>query len=108
MNAVWRAIAVAVPVLLPSSAVAQERVSEWWWGVHPMGWMWGAWGVGMMLMMLVFWALLIAGVVLGVRWLARQGGTSHPDEALEILRRPYAKGEIDRDEFEAKRRDLDR
>jgi len=108
MNVVRRAITVAVLVLLPSSAVAQERAYEWWWGGHPMGWMWGAWGIGMMLMMLVFWGLVIAGVVLGVRWLARQGGMSHADEALEILRRRYAKGEIDRDEFEAKRRDLHR
>ncbi|MGH7332997.1 MAG: SHOCT domain-containing protein [Candidatus Rokuibacteriota bacterium] len=108
MKVVWRAVTVAVSTLLPSWAAAQGRPDEWWWGVHPMGWMWGAWGIAMMLMMLVFWGLVIAGVVLGVRWLARQGGTSHQDEAIETLRRRYAKGEIDRDEFEAKRRDLER
>ena len=31
--------------------------------------MWGAGGLVMMLTMLVFWGLLIAGLVLGVRWL---------------------------------------
>ena len=44
--------------------------------MHPMGWMWGAWGVGMMLMMLVFWGLIVTGIVLGIRWLARQGRDS--------------------------------
>ena len=59
----------------PSNGGAQERAFEWSWGMHPMGWMWGAWGFGMMLMMLVFWGLLIAGIVVGIRWLARQGGS---------------------------------
>ena len=38
----------------PRSAWAQERGADWGWGMHPMSWMWGAWGLGMMLMMLVF------------------------------------------------------
>jgi len=31
------------------------------WGMHPM---WGVWGIGMMLFMLVFWGSVIAGIVL--------------------------------------------
>jgi putative membrane protein len=64
------------------------------------------WGLGMMLMMVVFWGVIIAGIVLGIRWLSAQGGGSSPDRALEILRQRYARGEIDREEFEARRRDL--
>jgi hypothetical protein len=30
--------------------------------------MWGAGGIVMMLMMLVFWGLVIAGLVVGLRW----------------------------------------
>lgn len=60
----------------------------------------------MMLMMLVFWALVIAGLVLGIRWLARQGQHERPDRALDILRERYARGEINKEEFEARRRDL--
>ena len=44
----------------------------------------------MMLMMLVFWALVIIGLVLGIRWLTRQGREEHPDYALDILRERYA------------------
>lgn len=54
-------------LLVPGSAWAQERVYEWHWGMHPM---WGVSGLGMMLLL---WAILITGTVLGIRWLVAQG-----------------------------------
>ena len=101
------AVAVAASVLsLPMTAWGQDR--PWGgWEIHPMMWgMWGAWGIGMMLMMLVFWGVVIAGIVLGIRWLASQGGAARRDSALDILRQRYARGEIDREEFLARKRDL--
>ena len=92
--------------LATGTAWAQERGAEWSWAMHPMSWMWGVWGVGMMFMMLVFWGLVVAGIVLGIRWLAGQGRTTPTDPALEILRQRYARGEINKDEFEARKRDL--
>src|SRR5262245_17124445 len=86
----------------PAVAWAQERAWEW----HPMWGMWGAWGLGMMLFMLVFWALVIVGLVLGLRWLAMPGRESRSDAALDILRQRYARGEINKDEFDTKKRDL--
>ena len=74
------------------------------WGGHPM--MWGAWGFGMMIMMILFWALIIVAIVVGIRWLVGQGKESRPDSGLEILRQRYARGEINKDEFEARKRDL--
>jgi putative membrane protein len=90
---------------LPGAAWAQERPYDFW-GMHPMWGMWGAWGFGMMLMMLVFWGLIIVGLVLGIRWLVGQGRESRSDTALDILRQRYARGEIDKEEFEARKRDL--
>ena len=90
--------AVGVPML----AWAQERPYEYW-GMH---YMWGPWGIGMMLMMLVFLGLVIAALVLGIRWLVTQGRESRSDSALDILRQRYARGEIDKDQFEAIKRDL--
>ena len=58
--------------------------------MHPMMFIWGAGGLVMMLMMLVFWGLVIAGLVLGVRWLAGQGRAGERDEPLQILRQRYA------------------
>jgi putative membrane protein len=60
--------------------------------------------------MLLVWAGAIVAAVLAVRWLwgsSRSApGAERDDAALEILRRRYARGEIDREEFEAKKRDL--
>ena len=102
-------IALMLPTasLVPALAIAQERPWERGWGMHPGWWMWGAGGMVMMLMMLVFWGLVIAGVVLGIRWLSRQGREERSDRALDILRERYARGEINKEEFEARRRDLD-
>lgn len=61
--------------------------------------------------MLLFWGLVIAGVVLLVRWFG--GGPSSSSAspgrgktALEILGERYARGEIGKEEFEQKKRDL--
>ena len=97
---------LALVLLAPPSALAQDRGWEGQWGMHPMMFMWGAGGLVMMLMMLVFWGLVIAGLVLGVRWLAGQGHPARRDEAFEILRQRYARGEIDQQEFETRKRDL--
>ena len=70
--------------------------------------LWGIWGIGMMLFMFLFWGLVIVGIVVGIRWLVRQGRPEGTDSALEILRQRYARGEINREEFEGKRRDLQR
>ena len=89
---------------LPLPPWVQERA--WEWGSHPMWGMWGAWGVGMLLVMLTFWVLVIVGLVALVRWLVIQGRDSRTDTALEILRQRYARGEINKDEFDARKRDL--
>ncbi len=68
------------------------------WGMHTLG--------GGFLMFL-FWGVIIGGIALLVVGLARQGarpagrGESPRSESpMEILKRRYAGGEIDREEFE--------
>jgi putative membrane protein len=78
----------------------------WDWGWHPMWGMWGAWGVGMLLVMLTFWVFAIIALVAGIRWLIGQGRQPGRDHALEILRERYARGEVSKEEFDAKKRDL--
>lgn len=59
------------------------------------------------LMMIVYWVAVVVGVVFLVRYLVRLGRPSErEDSALEILRKRFAKGEISREEFEEKRKDL--
>lgn len=57
---------------------------------------------------MLFGMLLIVGIVLLTVWLFRQSGARRDREEtpLEILKKRYAKGEIDKEEFEQKKRDL--
>jgi putative membrane protein len=71
-----------------------------------MWWMWGAGGLVMMLVVLAFWGVLIAGIVVAIRWFLVQGQEARSDTALQILRERYARGELSREEFEARKRDL--
>jgi putative membrane protein len=86
----------------------------WHDGMGYAGW----WGIG--LAMLFFWALVIVGVVLLVRWAGgshRTGGAgpvppapgppaaAPPDQALRILGERFARGEIDEEEYR-RRRDI--
>ena len=66
------------------------------------------------LMMILFWGGLITAIVLAVRYLGgsrhgSSGGTTQepPGQTpLDILKERYARGEIDREEFEERRRVL--
>jgi putative membrane protein len=54
-----------------------------------------------------FLAVVVVGIVLIVQAVSRgRPGTPGPDSARETLRRRYANGEISREEFEQKMRDL--
>jgi putative membrane protein len=57
--------------------------------------------------MVLFWALFVAAMVLLIRYLVRHTRwTGHDSTAMAILRERYARGEIMKEEFEQKRKDL--
>jgi putative membrane protein len=65
------------------------------------------WGMGgMMVLAVLFWAAVLVALAAAVWWLVRRGQRGPGDKALETLRERYARGEISREEFEARRRDL--
>lgn len=71
----------------------------------------GGWGMGFGgPFMILFWIVVIVGVVVLVKWVLDQSSAdkgSRDKSALEILRERYAHGEINREEYEQKRRDLE-
>jgi len=73
------------------------------WGDHD-GWHWGGWLL-MTLTMLVFWGLVAWAVVSLVRRGQEPAGGAPPPrepDAEEILRRRFANGEIEEDEYRAR------
>ncbi|MDE2309501.1 MAG: SHOCT domain-containing protein [Betaproteobacteria bacterium] len=69
------------------------------------GWMMG----GMWPLSILFWILIIVGVVLIARWLMARGGqgkASPAESPIDILKTRYAKGEIDKEAFETMKRDI--
>lgn len=58
--------------------------------------------------MLLWWALIIAGIVFVIRWLRGKGtGNGGAHSALTILHERYAKGEIKKEEYEEKKKVLE-
>lgn len=66
---------------------------------------WTPWHMGGWLMMLLFWIAVIAFAVWMVRGMSGARSREEPT-ALEILKQRYARGEIDKTEFEQKKKDL--
>ncbi len=74
-------------------------MSGWGMGYGLFGW----------LTMFLFWILIIAAVVLAVRWFMNEGklkGLRKEATPLNILKKRYASGEIDREQFETMKRGL--
>lgn len=68
----------------------------------------GVFGPGMFgggLLMVLLWLIPLALLVAFIMYLTRPGGTAERS-ALDILKERYARGEIGKDEFEQKKRDI--
>ncbi len=75
------------------------------WGHEQMMWGFGGWW------MMIFWIVVVVAVIFLIKWLVERGKTGggeseKQERSLDILKKRYARGEIDRKEFEQKRRDL--
>lgn len=69
----------------------------------------GGYGFGGIFMIL-WWVLIIIGIVALVKWIGASSGaggrSSGDSKALDILKERYARGEIDEQEFQKRKRDL--
>ena len=95
---------------LAAPAWAQAGQEPGAWHMHDWGMGWGGgmgWGVGMFLWPLLTIGLLAVLAVALFRWLGA-GGTVGPrtQTARDILDARYARGEIDREEYQRRRQDI--
>lgn len=56
---------------------------------------------------ILFWILIIGLVIWAFGQFSRQAGKRTANDPLDILKRRYARGEIDKEEYEQRRRDLE-
>ena len=107
----WHTSGVIALLLGVWTHAVAASTEEWGpWGMHMM---WGSWGIGMMIMMFLFWAAIIVGIVVLIRWLITAGSAGHKpvtgyglENALDILKKRYAHGEISKQEFDEMCHDL--
>ena len=99
------AVLISVPLVFRLSSGGQYGG----WGMMGPGMMGGfGWWWFMPIFMIIFWGLVIWGIVALVRGLSapRDSDSSKADSPLEILKKRYAKGEIAKEEYEEKKKDL--
>ena len=102
-------IIIAILIIVPLFFGAVSGGQYGGWGMMGPGMMGGfGWGWFMPIFMILFWGLVIWGIVALVRGLSGSRGSdsSKTDSALEVLKRRYARGEINKEEYEEKKKDL--
>lgn len=104
-----RSIAIMATFAMLPTAVAADPPADWQGRYDHM--MWGG-GYGMVggLVMLLFWGVVIVLIVLAVKWFTdnQAGGNRGGRDAVDILRERFAAGEIDEEEFERRKKALER
>lgn len=99
MKIVLSVVTSLAGILLPMGVLAHS--DDEMFGSH-------MFGSGMWVFMIIFWIIGLTLFVLLIKWIVDQGKrTKQYDKTpLDILKERYAKGEIDDQEFEEKKRKL--
>ena len=93
--------------LLPVSHAIADPGRNGWHG--PMPWMgWGGWWFGPLTMVIALAVLILAVIGLWRLFSGVGAKRASQDGSLDILRERFARGEIDEEEFEARRKALNR
>ncbi len=72
------------------------EMGELHWGMGYFGWPF----------MALFWGLVIVGIVACIKWLSTSSNHTNNENPLDILKKRYARGELNKEEFEHKKHEL--
>lgn len=101
---------ISIMILSATAGYGYAQMGPGYMGPGMMNWGYGM-GWGWSIIMLAFWIAVIAGIIFLIRWVVlstdRRRETRAEDSALEILRQRYARGEINKEEFEQRKKDLE-
>lgn len=105
-------LTASFPLSFANDVFAQQRGEYGCFGIGPG--MMGGWGMGWfgMIFMIVFWVLVLVSLVFLIKWLIKatkgeKNVSNGSSKAIGILKERYAKGEINKEEFENIKRDLE-
>ena len=103
MKRIGNSLSAGLAALIMSPAVALADGGENWGGHMHGGWFLGPF---MMVLMLIVLVVAVVIVLRFLGWNSSEAGTGKSSSALEILEERFARGEIDSDEFQERKRTL--
>ncbi|SDY82045.1 SHOCT domain-containing protein [Citreimonas salinaria] len=105
-----RRFAATAIIFLTSAAVTAggpvfaDPIGDSYYHGHMNGWGMGLMGFGMMIL---FWGGLAALIVLAIRWIGDQRTAPGRRDAMDVLKERLARGEIEPEEFDLRRKHLE-
>ena len=99
ITAFLAASAASLPAFADENVIWDDRYGHMSWGAgHSL---FGG------LLMLVFWAAVIGVIVFAVRWLSDRDAKQKKPNALDVLNERLARGDIEPEDYEARRKILE-
>jgi putative membrane protein len=100
------AVSSWMPMMWGNVSIGQSGYSPSKYGTMMSGgWGYGSGFVGLVVM-IVWWILILTGIVTFVRWVGGHSKNDIGSSAIDILKERYAQGEIDKETFEKMKKDL--